>query len=88
MRDLEQSPRRCNGAAEPRPRRGPFKLPAAPLAVLAMLLVPSGLRAATIRGSTRSESGRPIRRVEVTIEPRGPGVPETGAISTTTGGQG
>jgi len=59
-------------------------LPAAPLAVLAILLVPSGLRAATIYGSTRNQSGQPICRVEVAVEPRGPGVPETGLIATTT----
>ena len=88
MRDLSQSPRRCNGRPEPPSSRRPFRLPAAALALLAMLLVPSALRAATIRGSTRNQGGQPIRRVEVTIEPRGPGVPETGLISTTTGEDG
>ena len=63
-------------------------LPAAPLAVLAILLVPSTLRAATIYGHTRNEGGQPICRVEVTLQPRGPGVSETGLMATTTGEDG
>lgn len=88
MRDLRQSPKRCNVRREQPPIRKRAKLPRVALAVLAMLLLPSALRAATIRGSTRNQGGQPIRRVEVIIEPRGSGVPETGLISTTTGEDG